>query len=67
MFAGGDFSQVRNATGQATFDRDNLFSFNATSGAVNNVHRCPSMARFGQWPPTAHRSGWVVSSLKSTV
>jgi Ca2+-binding RTX toxin-like protein len=37
MFAGGDFSQVRNATGQATFDRDNLFSFNATSGAVTPV------------------------------
>ena len=37
MFAGGDFSQVRNATGQATFDRDNLFSFNATSGALTSL------------------------------
>ena len=35
MFAGGDFTQVRNATGQATSARTNLFSFNATTGAAH--------------------------------
>jgi Ca2+-binding RTX toxin-like protein len=37
MFAGGEFTQVRNATGQATFDRTNLFSFNATTGALTSL------------------------------
>lgn len=34
MFAGGDFTQVQNSTKTTTYNRTNLFSFNATTGAV---------------------------------
>jgi hypothetical protein len=37
MFAGGDFTQIQNANRTATFDRTNLFSFDATSGAVTSL------------------------------
>ncbi len=35
MFAGGDFSQIQNSNRTSTFNRNNLFSFDATTGAVN--------------------------------
>lgn len=35
MFAGGDFTQIQNSARTLTFNRDNLFSFDATTGTVN--------------------------------
>jgi hypothetical protein len=35
MFAGGDFTQVQNSARTKTFNRDNLFSFDATNGTVD--------------------------------
>jgi hypothetical protein len=35
MFAGGQFSQVRNHSGGTTYTRNNLFAFDVNTGAVN--------------------------------
>ncbi|MFL6238835.1 MAG: hypothetical protein ACJ735_04985 [Actinomycetes bacterium] len=35
MVAGGDFTQVQNHSGGTTYTRNDLFSFDATTGAVN--------------------------------
>jgi hypothetical protein len=35
MYAGGTFAQVQNSAGTQTLNRSNLFSFNATTGAIN--------------------------------
>jgi hypothetical protein len=35
MFAGGNFTQVQPADRSVTYDRKNLFSFSATTGAIN--------------------------------
>ena len=35
MFAGGEFSQIQNSNRTSTFNRNNLFSFDATNGTVN--------------------------------
>lgn len=35
MYAGGEFTQVENADRSITDDRTNVFSFNATTGAVS--------------------------------
>jgi hypothetical protein len=35
MFAGGNFTQVQNSAKTSTVSRDNLFSFNASTGAIN--------------------------------
>ena len=37
MYAGGDFSQIQDARRTATYDRQNLFSFNAGTGAVSTL------------------------------
>ena len=37
MFAGGDFTQIKNSSRTSTYDRNNLFSFNATTGAVTSL------------------------------
>jgi hypothetical protein len=37
MFAGGDFTQIQNSDRTATYNRTNLFSFNATTGAVTDL------------------------------
>jgi glutamine cyclotransferase len=37
MFAGGDFTQVQNSARTTTFNRTDLFSFDATTGAVNSL------------------------------
>jgi len=37
MFAGGDFTQIQDSGRTATFNRTNLFSFNATTGAVTSL------------------------------
>ncbi|HSS68675.1 MAG TPA: hypothetical protein VLK34_08990 [Nocardioidaceae bacterium] len=36
MYAGGTFAQVRNSAGTQTLGRSNVFSFNATTGAINS-------------------------------
>jgi hypothetical protein len=35
MYAGGEFSQIQNSNRTSTFNRNNLFSFDATNGTVN--------------------------------
>ena len=35
MYAGGEFTQIQNSTRASTFNRNNLFSFDATNGTVN--------------------------------
>jgi hypothetical protein len=35
MYAGGEFTQIQNSTRASTFNRNNLFSFDATNGSVN--------------------------------
>jgi hypothetical protein len=37
MFAGGDFTQIQNSDRTATYNRTNLFSFNASTGAVTDL------------------------------
>jgi hypothetical protein len=37
MFAGGNFTQVQPADRSATYDRKDLFSFSATTGAINDL------------------------------
>jgi hypothetical protein len=37
MFAGGDFTQVQDSARTTTFNRTDLFSFNATTGAVTSL------------------------------
>jgi hypothetical protein len=37
MFAGGDFTQVQNSARTSTFPRNDLFSFDAATGAVNSL------------------------------
>ena len=39
MFAGGDFTQIQNSARTTTYNRNNLFSFNATTGAVSSFVR----------------------------
>jgi hypothetical protein len=35
MYAGGEFTQIQNSNRTSTFNRNNLFSFDATNGTVN--------------------------------
>jgi hypothetical protein len=35
MYAGGEFTQIQNSNRVSTFNRNNLFSFDATNGTVN--------------------------------
>jgi hypothetical protein len=37
MFAGGDFTQIQNFNHSLTFNRNNLFSFDAATGAVTSL------------------------------
>ena len=39
MFAGGDFTQIQNSARTTTYNRNNLFSFDATTGAVTHLSR----------------------------